>query len=58
MKFSYFDRFIFSRPIPLTTPRVTVRSKPNGLPTAKTHWPTRTIPRIPELRIRKRRDPW
>src|SRR5574340_545248 len=33
---------MFSRPIPLTTQSVTVRSSPKGFPTARTHWPTFT----------------
>ncbi len=48
MKFSYRDRFMFSRPMPLTTPRVTVRSSPKGFPTARTHCPTFTEAESPK----------
>ena len=35
------------RPSALTTPAVTVQSKPNGLPTATAIWPTRSADESP-----------
>src|SRR4029077_18803329 len=47
----YRERLMFSRPTPLTTPSVTVRSSPKGFPTASTHWPTRTADESPNFAL-------
>ena len=42
MKFSYVVTPTRLRAVADTIPAVTVRSRPNGLPMAITHWPTRS----------------
>ena len=39
------------RPFALTMPAVTVKSRPSGLPIARTHWPTRALASSPRRRV-------
>ena len=50
MKLSY-GPVPMTRPLALTTPTVTVWSKPNGLPMAMTHSPTRRASLSPRLSV-------
>ncbi len=49
------DGMLLSRP--LTTPAVSVRENPNGVPIAKTDWPTLRPADVPTLRTNHRIRP-